>query len=333
LTEYFNTSPAGNWKPGENILAPTQTPGEFAARKKISTGQFASLLDSAKVRLLSERSKRKKPSVDTKILTSWNAILLKAFTDAYVATSEEKYLAKAFVIANFLEKNMLGDKGDLKRIFKDGKATVSGFLDDYAWTAFAFIKLYQVSLDKHWLDLSKKIADFVISNFYNKSLSLFYYSSVRESKLVVNNIETDDEVIPSSNSIMATALYSLGVLYDKEDFITLSEEMLRTVAEKLKTFPEYHAKWCSLAGLFAKGTIEIALMGKDAVSKNKTLQKNFLPDCIIMGGDREENLPLLENKLVVGKTLIYVCTNKVCKRPVEEVDQALTEIKTRSFLR
>ena len=87
----------------------------------------------------------------------------------------------------------------------------------------------------------------------------------------------------------------------------------------------YFSQWCYLAGKFSHGTYEVAIMGKDANKKNLELQKNFLPACLFMGGT-DENLPLLENKLTVDKTLIYVCTNKVCKLPVEETGKALLQI-------
>ena len=79
--------------------------------------------------------------------------------------------------------------------------------------------------------------------------------------------------------------------------------------------------------MLALGTREVAVMGKDAMAVNSMLQKSYLPDCIFMGETNKENLPLLENKLVANKTLIYVCTNKVCKRPVDDVSQALAAIK------
>ena len=329
IMEYFNVTAAGNWKKGKNVLAAFQTPAEYAEMKSLSPDKFILRLDKAKSRLLSERNKRTRPAIDTKILTSWNAILLKAYTDAYLATGEANYLSKALSIANFLEKNMLGNKGSLKRIFKDGKVSVEGFLDDYAWTAYAFLRFYQVSFDKHWLDLSKSITEFAINNFYDRDSKLFYYSSSKNSNLVVNGIETADEVIPSSNAIMATVVYSLGTIYDKSDYTELSKEMLMAVLPKMKKFPAFHAAWGAMAGLTVNGTYEIAVMGKDAIAKNRSLQKEYLPDCIMMGETDEENLPLLENKLLENKTMIYVCTNKVCKKPVEDVKDALTQIKNK----
>jgi len=327
VLEYFNITLEGNWKNGNNILSSLYTPAQFALKKNLSPVQITSSLDSAKGRLLFVRNKRIKPTTDTKILTSWNAMMLKAYTDAYLATSEPRYLAKAIDLANFLEKSMLNKTGALKRILSEGKVSVEGFLDDYAWTAYAFLKLYQVSFDKHWLDLSKRIVDYVLNNFYNRDSYLFYYSTVRDSKLVVNKIETADEAIPSSNSILATTLYGLGVIYDKSDYIERCKGMLHAVSGQMKTYPAYHTTWCGLAGLLAHGTYEVAVMGKEAVDRNRELQKNYLPDCILTGAEYEEDLPLLKNKLRENITLIYVCKNRVCKRPVQNVGEALKQIR------
>jgi len=327
LAEYFNVIPTGNWNKGNNILFASYTPEEFTVLKNQTPNQFISLLNKSKKSLLEERNKRNKPAVDTKILTAWNAMMIKAYADAYIATATEDYLVKAMMIARFLEKNMLGPDGSLKRNFKDGKISINGFLDDYAATASAFIKLYSVSFDINWITLAKQITDHAIKNFYSKDAGLFYYTASNESKLVVRKMEIDDDEIPSSNSIMASVLYSLGVIYDDSSYSDISRRMLTSVIAKVNLFPVYHAQWCSLAGLFSQGTYEVVVMGKDAIAKNRQLQKRYLPDCVIMGETDKENLPLLENKLPENKTLIYVCTNKVCKKPVEDVTEALSQVK------
>jgi uncharacterized protein YyaL (SSP411 family) len=185
VTEYFNVSPTGNWNKGKNILFASHTPQEFAVLKKQPPGQFISLLNKTKKGLLDERNKRNKPAADTKILTAWNAMMIRAYADAYIATDAEDYLAKAMMIAKFLEKNMLGNNGSLKRNFKDGKASINGFLDDYAWTASAFIKLYSVSFDIHWITLARQITDHAIENFYSKGcrLVLLYRQQMNQNLL------------------------------------------------------------------------------------------------------------------------------------------------------
>jgi uncharacterized protein YyaL (SSP411 family) len=125
---------------------------------------------------------------------------------------------------------------------------------------------------------------------------------------------------------MCSVLYELGIYFDDEDYSVKSKRMFSTVSKKISTMPSYYSKWCYLAGLFSHGSFEVAIIGKDAHKKNMEFQKKYLPSCIYMGETDEENLPLLKDKLTDGKTMIYVCTNKVCKSPVEDVDKALAQI-------
>lgn len=102
--------------------------------------------------------------------------------------------------------------------------------------------------------------------------------------------------------------------------------MLNQVADKIPDGGPYYANWASLMGMLAYGPFEIAIMGKDAVPKSQEMQQQYLPTALFMGGE-EEHLPLLENKRVEKGTLIYVCRNKNCKRPVKEVKEAMRQLE------
>ena len=325
--EYYNITREGNWEKGRNILFATTVPEEFAAQKNIAVEDFNRMLDSTRKALLAERNKRNKPTADTKILTSWNAIMIKGYADAYSATSDKAYLQRALASAIFLENSMLSKDGRLMRNFKDGKISVNAFLDDYAWLAHAYIKLYQVTFDKHWLTQAKKITDYALINFYDITSGMFYYSSASSPHLILNKMEIRDNAIPSSNAIMATVLYELGTFFTEEHYLAKSSRMLSTISIKMYETPAYYTQWCWLSGLKTYGTYEVAIMGKDAENRNIELQKNYLPTCFFMGGTDMEDIPLLEGKLSENKTMIYVCTNKTCKMPVDEVGKALKQIR------
>lgn len=327
LAAYYHVTPQGNWEKKRNVLFATQQPAVFAAANKIDPGTFHILLNTTRKALFAERNKRKKPAVDDKILTSWNAIMLKAYLDAFTATGHEPYLQKALANATFLEKSMMRNDGHLLRSYKDGKAAVDAFLDDYALLAAAYVKLYQVTFNQHWLVLAKKITDYSIVHFYDPASGMFYFTSADAAKLAVRKTEIQDHVIPSSNATIATVLYSLATFYSDSSYFNKSTRLLKAMAKKMQEQPAYFAQWCQLSGWLAQGTFEVAIMGKDALSKNLALQKQYLPFCLFMGATAEENLPLLHDKLQPNKTMIYVCTNATCKLPVESVARALEQIK------
>ncbi len=326
IAAYYHVTEKGNWKPPHNILYADKTPAEFAVTKNISTEAFLVRLNETNSRLLKERNKRTKPSVDTKIITAWNCIMLKGYADAYAATGNEGYLKKAISCTGFIEKNLLGNDGSLYRNFKDGKARIAGFLDDYAWAISALIRLYEISFESHWIELAKKISGYTIANFYNGNTGLFFYSE-KQSGLVLRKTEVSDDALPSSNALMAKNLYLLGKVYNDTAYTGKVAIMKQSVADRVSNMPRFHLQWCLLNEMVSGKSYEVAITGKDALVKNKELQRSFLPTTIVMGSTEQSALPLLQNKLVPGKTIIYVCTDKLCKRPEEETSRALAQIK------
>lgn len=321
--EYFGVSPKGNWKDKKNILFAAASPAEFSLSKKIPDKEFDELLTKSKGMLLKERNKRIKPSVDYKILTAWNAIMLKGYLDAYTVLGDQKYFISALKNAKFLEASMLRKDGQLWRNYSMGKASVDGFLDDYSLTAKAFIRLYQVTFDMHWLLLSKRVTEYAIKNFYDQEQGLFFYTNISSKDVLLRKMELQDHVIPSSNSVMAEVLFNLSVYFEDDDYLEKATSMVSKLSVKSKRESPFYTQWYYVSGLLANGVNEVAIMGKDAINRNIELQKNYLPGVLFMGSVKSEDLPLLENKMPENRTLIYVCTNRVCKMPVEDLEKAL----------
>ena len=113
------------------------------------------------------RNKRVKPGLDDKILTSWNALMLKGYIDAYRAFGEERFLKTALKNADFLTNNAIGKNGEITRNYKNGKSSVPGLLDDYSFTISAFIDLYQATFDEKWLYKANELTDYTILHFFD----------------------------------------------------------------------------------------------------------------------------------------------------------------------
>ncbi len=326
LKDFYGIKKTGNWEKGTNILFRQYSNEEYAARKGLNLIDLNEKLKGAKDKLMAERKKRIRPSTDDKILCSWNALMITAYLDAYTAFGEEKYRKKALEAITFLEKNMLKKDNSLWRNYKDEKATIDAFLDDYALLANAYIKFYEVDLEKKWLDKALDLAEYSVDNFRDEKSGMFYYTSEASEQLIVRKMELSDNVIPASNSVMAEVLYKLGHYYEKEDFLQYSRSMLGQMQDKIEQGGPYYANWAMLMGNMAYKPFEIAIMGEEAVEKNMQLQKHYQPISLFMGG-KKEDLPLLEMKLVENNTYIYVCRNKTCKLPVQGSAKAIEQIK------
>lgn len=322
IIEYYNVKPGGNWEDGTNILFRMVGEKTFAERHKLTLSEWQEMLRNANRQLLEAREKRIRPSTDDKILTGWNALMLKGYVDAYTALGDKEYLDAAQENAHFIENNMLQSDGSLFRNYRNGDADIPAFLDDYALLADGFIQLYEATFDLHWLTLAKNLTDYSIDHFRNTKSGMFYYTANNAESLIARKMEIADNVIPSSNSVMANVLYKLSVFYDDSAFREMSVEMVDHLKSEIKTGGPYYANWAMLMGNLSYGSYEVAITGDGFMAKNLAMQKSYLPMSLFMGGDKE-NLPLLENKLLEGEATIFVCQERVCQLPLTKVEDAL----------
>src|SRR6185436_2422919 len=150
---------SGNWENGKNILYRLESDDVFASKKSPSTIQVLESLADSRRKLSAAREKRVRPTRDEKVLTAWNGLMISGYVDAYQATGDKDFLKAALDCANFLETNMLAPDGHVWRSFMDGHATIDAFLEDYALMASAYINLYHVTFDIHWLTLARRVTD------------------------------------------------------------------------------------------------------------------------------------------------------------------------------
>ena len=326
FSTYYNITPAGNWEHGKNILFRNKEDQEVAEKFKITTAELVRRIDEAKTKLMQLRSKRIRPGLDDKILTSWNALMLRGYVQAYRAFRNEDFLLAAVRNANFLLKNAIGPDGEITRNYKNGKSSINGLLDDYAFTISAFTELYQATFDEKWLTEANKIMAYALNHFFDKTSGMFFYTHNQYSNLISRKMEVSDNVIPSSNSEMARNLFALGHFYYNEDYIAKARQMLINVEEDVQRNIYFYSNWGILEACFAGTFYEVAIVGDEFMSKRQELDQYYLPDVILLGGKTEGTLELLENKLVAGQTTIYVCRNKVCKLPATDISNAIRQI-------
>jgi uncharacterized protein YyaL (SSP411 family) len=210
--------------------------------------------------------------------------------------------------------------------YKDGKSTIDGFSEDYAHTIAAFIELYQATFDEQWLELSKKLMDYTMTHFLSKENSMFYFTSDNANNLIARKIDVLDNVIASSNSVLAESLFKLGHYYSNKSYTNLANQMLSNMNEDIENSPSGYTNWLVLYLNYSNPYYEVAISGPEAHSKLKALDRSYLPNILISGSNKNSDLPLLENKFIEDETFIYVCVNGTCKLPVEMAAKALEQI-------
>jgi len=327
FSDFYNINSYGFWEHNNYQLIRKISDKEFAKKHKISISEVKNTVAKWKSILLKRRAKRKYPRLDDKILTSWNGIMLKGYVDAYRVFNDSLFLEIALKNARFIELKMIKEDGTLFRNFKNGQATINGYLEDYGTVIDALVSLYEVTLDEKWLMLSKNLTDVCFDNFYNSATSMFYFTSEKDVKLIARKMEIEDNVIPSSNSMMAKNLFKLSHYFDNEYYLKTSTQMLNNMIKDMQNYGSAYSNWLDLYSNFTENYYEIAVSGKLALEKIKELNKQYLPNKLICGSNLKSDLPLLENRFVDGKTLIYVCVNKTCNLPTENTNEAINQTK------
>jgi uncharacterized protein YyaL (SSP411 family) len=326
FANYYNVNTTGFWENDLYVLIRDQSVTEFAKKNKLTKDELKEKIADWKSILNVARNKRRKPNLDDKILTSWNALMLQGYVDAYKAFDQKEYLNKAVKIAEFILHNQLRSDGGINRNFKDGKSTINGYAEDYATVIQAFISLHEVSLDEKWLIISKEIMEYAIIHFYDSTSGMFFYTSKEDPSLIARKTEVIDGVISSSNSIIGNSLFKLGHYFYDQKMIKISKQMLNNLKIEIIKNPMGYSNWLHLMTNFTQPFYEVAVVGKNANTITKEFYKNYFPNILISASNKDSELPLLEFKYIDGETLIYVCVNGTCKLPLADISKAIKSI-------
>lgn len=326
VKEYYNINGKGFWEHNNYILLRDKDDSTFAKEQGITREELRKNVNRVNQILLDERAHRVRPSLDDKCLTSWNAMMLKGYADAYLTFKDEAFLHAALKNAKWIRDKQLKSDGSLWHTYKEGKSTVNGFIEDYAHVIDAYTRLYEATFDLEWLKLAESLTAYTIEHFQNGDSKMFYFTNI-ESELIARKMEINDNVIPASNSVMANNLFKLGTYFDNETWKKDATQMLANVYDSMEKYGSGYSNWANLSMNFLQPVYEIAIVGKNASKTNLSIHENYNPNAVFMGGETGEGLALLEGKLIKGETRIYVCENKACQLPTSEVDVALNLIK------
>lgn len=337
FADYFNINERGFWEHGNYILLRHEDDDVIAKKYNITVDELQKKINEFKKIILAERGKRVRPGLDNKILTSWNALMLKGYSDAYSAFPDKKYLEAAKRNAEFLMKNCFKGGGLVHTALTsppapilqgEGGRSINGFLEDYCFTIEAFISLYEVCFEEKYLLKANELLEYTILHFQDTGSKMFYFTSDTDAALISRKMEISDNVIPASNSSMAHCLYRLGHHLEREDYIEMSKRMLSQVLVEIPQYGAGYSNWAMLLLYLTEPFFEVAIVGKSVDEKRKELQKLPVSNVIFAGSATESVLPLLKNRSVPDKTFIYVCRNKTCQSPLTTVEEALKQLRS-----
>ncbi|MGK4566937.1 thioredoxin domain-containing protein [Flavobacterium sp. 3HN19-14] len=325
FSEVFNINDFGYWEEENYVLIQNQPLQSIAEKHKITAELLQQKKRNWEQLLFTARQKRSYPRLDDKCLTSWNAIMLKGFVDAYSAFQNKKYLEIALKNANFIQQKLWSPEGNLFHNYKNGKATINGYLEDYCFVIDAFIALYEITFDEKWLHAAKQLTDYCFAHFYDEKSMFFSFTSNLDDALIVRHYETEDNVIPASNSVMADNLVRLGLYFNNSFYENTVEKMLQKIIPNVD-YPSAFSNWLNVLLHFSPQNCELAICGNDALDFSRKLQLQYHPNVILAGNSEKSGLPFLQNRFNEDKTQFYFCQNKTCQLPSENFDEIVKKI-------
>lgn len=325
--DYYNVNSYGFWEKENYVLIKNKSDEQFSKKHNIPLSELKDTIKKWKKILFKERSKKERPRLDDKTLTSWNALMLKGYADAYRVFDSKHYLEIAIKNATFLLNNQLREDGGLNHNYKNGKSNINGYLEDYATLIDALISLYEITLNEKWLTNAKQLTDYTFDHFYDTKSGLFFFTSDEDERLIARKMEIHDNVIPASNSIMAKNLLKLGRYYSNSHYLSTSKQMLNTIKEDAVKYPSSYSNWLELMSNYIGNYYEIAISGNDALEKLEEINNEYIPNKLIAGSINESELPLMKSRYVKDETFIYICVNGSCQLPQTETEKAINQIK------
>lgn len=328
--KYYDITEKGNWE-GNNIPRVLQDLKTVAEASGLSEIEAESIIDKGKRKLLTKRGSRIRPGLDDKIILGWNALINTALSKAYEATGTEMYKETAVKNMQFIFREFKGEKG-FHHTWKNGQGKFPAFLDDYAYLVQALIDLGTITTDYQWFKKAYELTEYVLQHFSDKESSLLYYTPDYQTDIILRKKEIYDGATPSGNSVMAVNLHRLSIIFDNREWEEMALGMGGGMAEVAIKYPTSFGVWLSFLQELVYGTQEIAVVGDKALNLLPGIFNLYIPYRIfLVSGGANDEFPLLEGKYFNGKTLIFLCRNYECQKPLETVKELETLINQNNY--
>ncbi|HEY2933956.1 MAG TPA: thioredoxin domain-containing protein [Acidobacteriota bacterium] len=322
--EYFDVTLSGNFE-GKNILHHRVNFDAYSRNTGKSKEELEEFFAAARSKLLAAREKRVKPSRDEKVLAAWNGMMLATFAEAAFVLNDSAFLQTAVRNAEFLTSKMI-QAGRLSRTWKQGRARLNGYLEDYAQVGEGLLALYQATGTGRWLETAVELAEVQMAKFFDEAQGDFYFTPSDHEALVVRQKEYFDNATPSGNAVTCFNLLRLSELTGDANYRRTGERMLRQMGRAMANYSTAFGYWLQALDFFLGPVSEIAIVGP--ARQRETLlapvRRKFLPNKVVAlaeyaDSEPEKIVPLLAGKTMLdGKATAYICQNYTCRQPVTD---------------
>jgi uncharacterized protein len=325
---YYGVTASGNFE-GASILHVARPLEELAAAQDHPVEDLDAELASARERLLATREQRVRPGTDTKVIVSWNGLMIKALAQAGLAFDRPDWTAASVAAADTILTSALGNEGTLARTLTGGTAAGSGMLEDYAFLADGLLALYTATSDSRWLTTANDLLETVRDRFRHSSGVGYFDTSTSHESLIVRPRELQDGAIPSGNAVILDVMWTLSHL--RED-IYLSQEVLDTLgslAAPMAEHPLAFGRFLAVLERTRAGARQVVIAGAAESAAGNSLREVVIqqgdPGVVLayaVDGPLAADWPTLADRPLPGgaEAAAFVCQGRSCLPPVTHPD-------------
>jgi len=322
---YFDVTDGGNWE-GKNILCNNINVSTVAFNFGLSEDRVKEIISSCSQTLLDTRSNRISPGLDDKILTSWNALMITAFTKGYRVTGDVHYLNVAKKGISFLEQNLFVD-GNLFRTYKNNNAKINGYLEDYSYFVNALLDVFEIYPNSKYLQHAIQLGHHLVDHFWDEENHSFFMTSDNHETLIIRPKSNYDLSLPSGNSVSCFVMLRLFHLTQEKKFLEISTQIMESQAQMAAENPFGFGFLLNTIYMYLQKPLEITILNDSNVEMADFLRKSFLPESILVSVSESNqldalvNYPFFEGKNFDSKaTNVFICRDFTCSLPLQSID-------------
>jgi uncharacterized protein YyaL (SSP411 family) len=293
----------------------------------------AQIIEAARRKLLAARERRVRPGRDEKVLVSWNALAMRGMAHAARVFGEPEWLRSARRALQFIRGQMWRD-GRLLATYKDGRAHLSAYLDDYAFLIAALLELMQAEFSSADLEFATELADVLLGEFEDREAGGFYFTAASHERLFHRPKPGQDQAMPAGNAVAAWALGRLAALTGEARYARAAE---RTVALFYPQMRDYPAGWAAMSLALAEqltppNVLVLRGRGDELARWRDELAREYLPDTLVLAlADGMRGLPAALDKPPRAEPVNgWLCRGVRCLEPSSDLLQLKALSKEKS---
>ena len=309
---WYGVTPKGNFE-GANILIRPER-GVLIRPEEV---------ERSRVALFRRRERRIRPSLDDKVLTEWNGLMLSTLAEGATATGRTDWLEDAVGNALFLWEHLRRDDGRWMRSWQaEGGAQHLGYAADHASMVDGLVRLGEATGEARWTDMAVDTADTLLNRFSDQDNGGFFSTGNDAETLITRPKDVFDNAHPSANSLAALALLRLGALTGEGRFTNAAESVLRLLGRDAASQPTAFGRLLEAIDLFHSGTTEVVVTG-DRADLVSAVASSYRPNTVLAWGERRPG-PLWDGR---EGNQAWVCQNRTCTTPVDSVEALLANLR------